>query len=184
MIGNRVIRDIFAANPNWNSMQQRVVSAALYLLEDRLETNENEVVEQYGTELLTIINRLREKTQNMNITQIILENATDTDVVNLDDFIPDGESNPHHVRPWLLHDHGVIQAIVFAESVQDALDIATDNEKLTAFEVDDETILTDYDEEDSNRLTSIGNDGKLHDIESLEIIQLHNPKMSFIKLMD
>ena len=29
---------------------------------------------------------------------------SDTDVVNKDDFIPEGEYNPHKVRPWLSGD--------------------------------------------------------------------------------
>ena len=31
---------------------------------------------------------------------------TDADVVNPEDFIPEGEYNPHKVHGFLLHDHG------------------------------------------------------------------------------
>ena len=55
---------------------------------------------------------------------------TDDDVVNPDDYIPRGESNPHKVRPWLLHDHGFCLCVVFAESLQDAFDEAVDAGKL------------------------------------------------------
>jgi hypothetical protein len=78
---------------------------------------------------------------------------TDADVVNKDDFIPQGEYNPHKVGPILLHDAGFILAVVFAESLQDALDIAADAGKLQAFEVDDED-MADYPDEEG--LTSLG----------------------------
>lgn len=61
---------------------------------------------------------------------------TDADVVNLDEYIPAGDYNPHNVRPWLLHDHGVVICVVFAQNLQDALDEAVDHGKLDAYQID------------------------------------------------
>ncbi|GAG26907.1 unnamed protein product, partial [marine sediment metagenome] len=68
---------------------------------------------------------------------------TDLDVCQIEDWIPEGEYNPHSVRPWLLHDHGFTVAVCFASSLQDALDIAVDCDKLDQFKVETE----DYDED-------------------------------------
>lgn len=61
---------------------------------------------------------------------------SDADVVNLDDWISEGESNPHRMRPWLIHDHGFVLAVVFASCEQDALDEACDAGKLARWAVD------------------------------------------------
>jgi len=104
---------------------------------------------------------------------------SDEDVCNPDDFIPAGEYNPHSVRPWLLHDHGFTVAVVFADCLQDALDIACDEDKLSSFKVDDDTLKTDYDAEGIEGLASLGNAGELHDIESLGCFELTIPPYSF-----
>lgn len=39
----------------------------------------------------------------------------DCDVVNPEDFIPTGSYNPHKTRPFLLHDHGFVVAVVCNE---------------------------------------------------------------------
>lgn len=101
----------------------------------------------------------------------------DSDVVNLDDWIPAGESNPHKVRPFLFHDHGFTLAVVFATCLQDALDIAADAEKLDRFKIGD-TERGDY-AEDDDRISYLGNDGSPHDIESLVVVEMSNPKRSF-----
>ena len=58
---------------------------------------------------------------------------TDTDVVNLNDYIPAADINPHELRPFLLHDHGFTIAVVFAACLQDAIDEAADAGKLDLF---------------------------------------------------
>ena len=56
----------------------------------------------------------------------------DSDIVNVDDFTPmDQRSIYDKSRGWLLHDHGITVCVVFADSLQDALDIACDEGKLT-----------------------------------------------------
>lgn len=103
---------------------------------------------------------------------------TDADVVNLDDWIPAGESNPHGVRPFLLHDHGIVLAVVFADCLQDALDEAVDNNKLDRYLISDED-LRDYGEEEEG-VTRLGNASEPFDIESLQSLELPNPPRSFV----
>lgn len=136
---------------------------------------------------------------------------TDADVVNPDDFIPLGESNPHKVRPWLFHDHGFVIAVVFADCLQDALDIAADAGKLDRFQIDPKNPLDreDYlikdvptpgfypdipafiDEEggkwfwkEGYEPTYLGNAGEPFDIESLGMEELPNVPFSFVTLFN
>jgi hypothetical protein len=102
---------------------------------------------------------------------------TDADVIDLDDFIPAGEYNPHNVHPWLLHDHGFALVVVFAGTLQDALDKAVDENKLDRYHVVDSN-LGDY--EDGEGLTYLGNASEPFDIESLGVIELPNPPRSFV----
>jgi hypothetical protein len=109
---------------------------------------------------------------------------SDSDVVNLDNWIPQGEYNPHNVRPWLLHDHGFVVAVVFADCLQNAIDEAVDEEKMGRYLVTNEDI-GDYDDGwEDERLSHLGNDGALHDIETLSAIELPNPPSSFCAQFD
>lgn len=103
----------------------------------------------------------------------------DTDVVNPSDFIPAGESNPHKVRPWLLHDHGFTLAVVFADCLQDALDLAADDGRLDRYRV---TEADQVDYPDDSGLTFLGNASEPFDIESLGAIDLPTPRFSFVAL--
>ena len=107
---------------------------------------------------------------------------TDFDVVNIDDFIPDGESHPHNVRPWLIHDHGFTLAVVFASNLQDAFDEAADAGKLDTFLVDE----SDYEEygvnTDEPTCSFLGNEGRPFDIDGLAVAELRNPPASFFAL--
>ena len=107
---------------------------------------------------------------------------TDADVVNKEDYIPAGEYNPHNVRPFLIHDHGFTVAVVFACSLQDALDAAVDAGKLDSFQVSDND-LADYgsDEEGISRL---GNASEPFDIQALDAVELPNPPFSFVALFN
>jgi hypothetical protein len=100
----------------------------------------------------------------------------DTDVVNPDNCIFAGEYNPHNVRPWLLHDHGLAIAIVFADCLQDALDEAVDADKMDRYLIGPED-QRDYPAEE--RISYLGNAGEPFDIESLGVVELANPKRSF-----
>jgi hypothetical protein len=106
---------------------------------------------------------------------------TDDDVVNPSDFVPKGEFNPHNVRPFLLHDHGFTLAVVFADCLQDALDIAADADKLDRYLVRGRE-LDDYG--DGDGLAHLGNAGEPFDIESLAAVELPNPPFSFAALFN
>lgn len=106
---------------------------------------------------------------------------TDEDVINPDDFIPKGESNPHSVRPYLLHDHGFVLAVVFASCLQDAIDEAVDAGKLDRYMVRPED-AEDYPNEEG--ISFLGNACEAFDIESLSAIELPNPKFSFVALFE
>ncbi len=106
---------------------------------------------------------------------------TDADIVNKDDFIPKGEYNPHNVRPFLLHDHGFIVAVVFADCLQDAIDIAVDADRMDRYAIDPKD-MADY--PDDEGISFLGNAGEPFDIESLGAIELPNPEFSFCALFN
>lgn len=95
---------------------------------------------------------------------------SDADVVNFDDYIGIG-GDPHNVRPWLLHDHGFVLAVVFADSLQDAIDIAADAGKLDQFRIQPEE-EPDY----------LGNHCVAYDIQGIDALELPNPPLSFVAL--
>lgn len=105
---------------------------------------------------------------------------TEADVVNLDDWVPTGEHNPNYVKPWLLHDHGFVLAVVFADSLQNALDIAVDAGKLDRYVVSQEEFEERTAESDRGTLDYLGNECKPFDIESLGVVELPNPPRSFV----
>lgn len=111
--------------------------------------------------------------------------VTDDDVI-LDDYTPDGEYNPHNIHPFLLHDHGFCVAVVFANNLQDALDIAVDNDKMDSFLIQKEDYgdygmnAGIYDEDP--RCSFLGIASEPFDIETLQVIELENPPMSFCAL--
>ena len=106
----------------------------------------------------------------------------DSDVANPSEFIPAGQYNPHRIRPWLLHDAGSVVAVVFAGSLQDALDIAADERKLDAFRVSEKE-LPDYGS-DGEGLSYLGNACEPYDIQMLDAIELPNPPFSFVALFN
>ena len=105
---------------------------------------------------------------------------TDRDVVNPDDFIPQNESNPHHIHPFLFHDHGFAVGVVFAEHLQDALDILADSGKIDGVRIADSE-LDDYGPEEEG-ISFLGNAGEPFDVDSLGVLELPNPPFSFCAL--
>lgn len=105
----------------------------------------------------------------------------DADVINPDGFIPAGEYNPHRVRPFLLHDHGFVLAVVFADSLQDALDEAADAGRLDRYMVGPDG-LADY--PDGEGLAHLGNAGEPFDVEGLGVVELPTPPFSFVALFN
>jgi hypothetical protein len=118
-------------------------------------------------------------------TTITIDNfdftLSDNDVVNPTDYIPKWVFNPYYVRPWLLHDHGFPVAIVFASCPQDALDAAADVGKLDGFRVIGAK-LADYGD-DEEGITLLGNASEPFDIESVGVLELPNPPLSFCALL-
>ena len=106
---------------------------------------------------------------------------TDADVVNPDDFIPAGEYNPHNIHPFVLHDHGFVIGVVFAEHLQDALDIAVDENRMDHFMVSDAD-MEDYGP-DEDGIARLGNAGEPFDIQNVDCVELANPKFSFVALL-
>jgi hypothetical protein len=111
---------------------------------------------------------------------------SDSDIVNPDDFIPAGEYNRRKVRPWLIHDHGFVVCVVFADCEQDALDIAVDEGKLDRYQITEED-AEDYptlNSEEEAGICRLGNASEPFNIESLGMIELPNPKFSFCSLFN
>ena len=137
---------------------------------------------------------------------------TDADVVNLDEYVSSPSYNDRHsVRPFLFHDAGFVLAVVFAESCQEAVDIAVDAEKLDRFKinVEDAKQLIAYMTTDVKEMAAgfdpecpehtddhgrkwwwkrepsfLGNACEPYDIESLEVVELPNPAMSFCAIFN
>lgn len=107
---------------------------------------------------------------------------SDKDVVNVDDFIPKGEYNPHNVRPWLLHDHGFVLGVVFADCLQDALNELADSGKIDSFLVEEKD-LAQYGPEEEG-ITRLGNAGEPFDVEGIDFVELINPPFSFVALFN
>jgi hypothetical protein len=107
---------------------------------------------------------------------------SDADVVNAEEFIPAGAYNPNNIRPFLLHDHGFLICIIFASSLQDALDAAVDAGKLDSFLVD-ENDLADYGP-DEEGIARLGNASEPFDFQALDVVELPNPAFSFVALFN
>jgi hypothetical protein len=114
--------------------------------------------------------------------KVILQNYefsfTDDDVCNPDDAIYAGDYNPHNKRLWLLHDHGFTICVVWADSLQDALDEAVDCNKMDRFRVMEEN-KSDY---DCESLSYLGNASEPFDIETLGYVEIAPPKFSLSAL--
>lgn len=124
---------------------------------------------------------------------------TDADVCNPDNFVPDGDYNPHNIHPWLLHDHGFTVAIVFASNLQDAIDEAVDEDKMDRYAIGDVDLLDYHDDDcaskvrvpgtgniaaaactcDTPGVSYLGNAGEPFDIETLGFVELQNPPASW-----
>ena len=109
---------------------------------------------------------------------------TDADVVNPDEFADYTHgSNPHNMRPWVIHDHGFVLCVVLASNLQDALDEAVDNDKLDAFLIDSEDYKEYGVDGDDPTRAFLGNASEPFDIEALDYIKLQMPRFSLCKLL-
>lgn len=117
-------------------------------------------------------------------TKVTFQNCefsfVDSDIVNPEDCIFAGEYNPHNVRGWLLHDHGFTICIVYADSLQDAIDIAVDNDKMDRYQIE-ESDYADYGiNTDEPTCAFLGNAGEPFDIDTLGYVELPSPKKSIV----
>lgn len=102
---------------------------------------------------------------------------TDGDVANLDDWEMD-----HTLTPFLLHDHGYVLCVVFAEHLQDALDTAADKGRIDQCKVT-EAEMRDYPNEEG--LSFLGNFCEPYDIEGMGVLELPRvPAVSFCALFN
>lgn len=108
---------------------------------------------------------------------------SDADVVNPGDFIPRGEYNPHHVRPWLALDHGFPIGIVFASGAQDALDELADSGRLDRYKVPEGDLPRREEEDEEHGISYLGNAGEPYQIESMMLEELPTPAFSFCAMM-
>lgn len=129
---------------------------------------------------------------------------SDSDVVQRSEsYTPPNVYNPG-IRPFLLHDHGFVLAVVIARSTQDAVDDAVDEGKLDRFQLDpnDKSHQANYMEPVTNPgkenpgflidgtfydwkdgVSFLGSAGEPFDIEGLEVVELPNPKFSLCALL-
>lgn len=106
----------------------------------------------------------------------------DNMVVDVQDFIPAGEYNPHNVRPFVLGDEFGVFAIVFASHEQEAIDKAIDSGKMDGMKVSDED-LENASEDELGEYICGGNASEYFYQDYLWIATLPNPAMSFITLL-
>lgn len=96
------------------------------------------------------------------------------DVVNPDDYIPNGGFNPHHVRPFLIHNEYGVLCVVYASHEQDALDEAVDANRLDSCLVSDADYKEAEDEGHADEFARLGNDGEPFDLTYIGLIELPN----------
>lgn len=107
---------------------------------------------------------------------------TDDMVVNPGDYIPEGEYNPHHVRPFVIgHEFGPF-AVVFADCDQHAIDEAIDSGKMDFLQVKGDE-LEQMTEEERDELLCGGNAGEYFRQDYLWMDELTNPAFSFVALL-
>ena len=104
---------------------------------------------------------------------------TDRDVVNIEEWIPAGMFvyNPHSVRPWLIYGEFGTLCVVFAQSEQDAFDIAVDDGRLDSHQIPDAEHNIDC-ATNCNALHA-GNASEAFDQTYLGIVEIPNVSLSF-----
>lgn len=112
---------------------------------------------------------------------------SDKDIANPDGMITVGSYNPYKIHPCILHEVGYVQAIVFAENLQDALDEAVDSNLLDHYQIveaefndyacsaHDPEFHHDCDDCDAS-MERLGNASEPFDIENLEAIEVPQSK--------
>jgi hypothetical protein len=109
---------------------------------------------------------------------------TDEDVVDAGSFIPNGEYNPHNVRPWAVEFMGTIIAVVFASHEQDALDAAVDGGKMDGHMISNEDMAELERVGQDEDVTRLGNAGEPFDLTYIGLHEMPNPPFSFVALLN
>jgi len=121
---------------------------------------------------------------------------SEDDVINPDDMIPNGEFNPHNVRPWLMlkltnprgrkSKNASVIGVVFASCEQDALDEAVDSSDcMDRFQVTAAELVDYKTGEDSegnpeySGIAMLGNASEPFDIESLDLIGVSTSRWTY-----
>lgn len=112
---------------------------------------------------------------------------SDKDIANPDDMVTVGSYNPYKIHPFILHEVGYVQAIVFAENLQDALDEAVDSNLLDRYQIAP-TEMNDYAcsaheagfnyecSDCGSGIANLGNASEPFDIENCEVIEVPQSK--------
>lgn len=96
-------------------------------------------------------------------------------VSNPSDWIPEGEYNPHRVRPWVIGNEYGILAVAFGSCEQDAFDAAADEGHLAGLALDSETENEREEENDGEGIMRLGNASEPFDSIYAWIEELPNP---------
>jgi hypothetical protein len=97
-----------------------------------------------------------------------------SDVVNPDDYIPNGEFNPYKIHPFLIHNEFGPLCVVYASNLQDALDEAVDGDKLDSCLVSPEDYKEAEAEGHSDEYANLGNAGEPFDLTYIGFVELAN----------
>ena len=95
---------------------------------------------------------------------------TGKDIVNPQDYIPQGKYNPHNVRAWQIKIQLMTSScVVFAKCMEEALDIAADEGRLqaAAYDLDPDDLIDVWEDLESHGLTPLGNYSDLYSINEI-----------------
>ena len=86
-------------------------------------------------------------------------------IANPDDFIRKGSYNPHNVHAHLLCNEYGLLCVVYASHLQDALDIAVDEDRLDSMLIPEDEI------ENEDWICRLGNAGEAFNIDYLSVTE-------------
>lgn len=105
-------------------------------------------------------------------------------IANPEDFIPDGDYNPHNVRPFVINNEYVYLCIAYASNLQDALDSAADADMLRGLALDREDADEREREYGGAGVMYLGNASEPFDSERAGALELPNQSPEFFRSMD
>ncbi len=102
-------------------------------------------------------------------------------VVNPAEYIPNGQFNPHKMRPWLIWNEYGALAIVYAHHEQDALDEMADSDRLDSCLVSPEDLAEAERDGHADEFASLGNASEPFDLSYIGMRELPNKQYAKIK---